>query len=136
MSDYDDDEFMCDNVGDEDEDYDLEYSEDSNSEPDVDLENAYYNSKALKEESPSSALESFQRVLDLEGAGEKGEWGFKALKQMIKINFRDVFMFNSPFGVSVLRKGATLACRPSILRLFNLGVTAPIGISFSKLHTG
>ena len=37
MSDYDDDEFMCDNVGDEDEDYDLEYSEDSNSEPDVDL---------------------------------------------------------------------------------------------------
>ena len=88
MSDYDDDEFMCDNVGDEDEDYDLEYSEDSNSEPDVDLENAYYNSKALKEESPSSALESFQRVLDLEGAGEKGEWGFKALKQMIKINFR------------------------------------------------
>ena len=29
-----------------------------------------------------------QRVLDLENQGEKGEWGFKALKQMIKINFR------------------------------------------------
>ena len=43
MSDYDDD-FMA-----EDEDYDLEYSEDSNSEPDVDLENQYYNSKSLKE---------------------------------------------------------------------------------------
>lgn len=28
---------------------------------------------------------SFQ-VLELEG--EKGEWGFKALKQMIKINFK------------------------------------------------
>merc|ERR1711936_916022 len=69
------------------EDYDLEYSEDSNSEPDVDLENQYYNSKALKEEDPKAALESFQRVLDLEN-GEKGEWGFKALKQMIKINFR------------------------------------------------
>merc|ERR1712088_941127 len=81
MSDYDDD-FMA-----EDEDYDLEYSEDSNSEPDVDLENQYYNSKALKEEDPKAALESFQRVLDLENA-EKGEWGFKALKQMIKINFR------------------------------------------------
>ena len=78
------DEFMCD---DQDEDYDLEYSEDSNSEPDVDLENQYYNSKALKEEDPKAALESFQRVLDLEN-GEKGEWGFKALKQMIKINFR------------------------------------------------
>jgi len=81
MSDYDDD-FMA-----EDEDYDLEYSEDSNSEPDVDLENQYYNSKALKEKEPAAALDSFQRVLDLEN-GEKGEWGFKALKQMIKINFR------------------------------------------------
>lgn len=34
-----------------------------------------------------AALASFQKVLDLEN-GEKGEWGFKALKQMIKINFR------------------------------------------------
>ena len=40
MSDYDDD-FMA-----EDEDYDLEYS---NSQPDLDLENQYYNSKSLKE---------------------------------------------------------------------------------------
>lgn len=64
-----------------------EYSEDSNSEPDVDLENQYYNSKALKEDEPKAALVSFQRVLELEG-GDKGEWGFKALKQMIKINFK------------------------------------------------
>jgi COP9 signalosome complex subunit 2 len=40
----------------------------------------------LKEGDPKAALESFQRVLDLEE--EKGDWGFKALKQMIKINFR------------------------------------------------
>ena len=39
-----------------------EYSEDSQSEPDVDLENQYYNSKALKEDDPRSALESFQKV--------------------------------------------------------------------------
>jgi hypothetical protein len=64
-----------------------EYSEDSNSEPDVDLENQYYNSKSLKEDDPKAALASFQKVLDLEGH-EKGEWGFKALKQMIKINFK------------------------------------------------
>ena len=106
MSDNDDD-FMCD----DDEDYDLvltfisilillslkllqEYSEDSNSEPDVDLENQYYNSKALKEDDPKAALQSFQRVLDLE-SGEKGEWGFKALKQMIKINFKLVFVIKS-----------------------------------------
>ncbi|XP_030832616.1 COP9 signalosome complex subunit 2-like [Strongylocentrotus purpuratus] len=82
MSDGEDD-FMADNDSD---DYNLEYSEDTNSEPDVDLENQYYNSKALKEDDPKSALESFQKVLDLED--EKGDWGFKALKQMIKINFQ------------------------------------------------
>ncbi|XP_045481855.1 COP9 signalosome complex subunit 2 isoform X1 [Harmonia axyridis] len=82
MSDPEDD-FMCE----DEEDYGLEYSEDSNSEPDVDLENQYYNSKSLKEEEPKAALISFQKVLDLE-SGEKGEWGFKALKQMIKINFK------------------------------------------------
>ena len=39
-----------------------EYSEDSASEPDVDLENQYYNSKALKEDDPRAALENFQKV--------------------------------------------------------------------------
>lgn len=39
-----------------------EYSEDSNSEPNVDLENQYYNSKALKEDDPKAALSSFQKV--------------------------------------------------------------------------
>lgn len=59
----------------------------------MDLENQYYNSKALKEDDPKAALQSFQKVLDLEG-GEKGEWGFKALKQMIKINFKLVCVKN------------------------------------------
>jgi len=76
-----DDDFM-----DDDEEYDLEYSTDSNSEPDVDLENQYYNSKALKEDDPHAALDSFDKVLFLEQ--EKGEWGFKALKQMVKINYK------------------------------------------------
>ena len=39
-----------------------EYSEDSASEPDVDLENQYYNSKALKEDDPRGALASFEKV--------------------------------------------------------------------------
>jgi hypothetical protein len=42
--------------------YTQEYSEDSNSEPNVDLENQYYNSKALKEDDPKAALSSFQKV--------------------------------------------------------------------------
>lgn len=56
------------------------------------MENQYYNSKSLKEDDPKAALASFQKVLDLEN-GEKGEWGFKALKQMIKINFKLVSSF-------------------------------------------
>lgn len=78
-----------------------EYSEDSNSEPDVDLENQYYNSKALKEDDPKAALQSFQKVLDLEG-GEKGEWGFKALKQMIKINFKLVHVKNTLIILNII----------------------------------
>lgn len=66
----DDDEFM------EDEQYDLQYSEDSGSEPDVDLENQYYNSKALKVDDPRLALQNFRDVLRLQ-KDEKGEWGFK-----------------------------------------------------------
>uniref|UniRef100_A0A914ZGB5 PCI domain-containing protein n=2 Tax=Parascaris univalens TaxID=6257 RepID=A0A914ZGB5_PARUN len=75
-----DDDYM------DDEDYDLEYSDDSGSEPDVDLENQYYNAKALKAEKDfGGALQAFEKVLELEA--EKGEWGFKALKQVIKITF-------------------------------------------------
>nr|KAF6433838.1 hypothetical protein HJG59_008890 [Molossus molossus] len=81
MSDMEDD-FMCD----DEEDYYWEYSEDSNFEPNVDLENQYYNSKALKNNDPKAALSSFQKILELEG--EKEEWGFKKLTQMIKINFK------------------------------------------------
>uniref|UniRef100_A0A1I8B9J8 COP9 signalosome complex subunit 2 n=1 Tax=Meloidogyne hapla TaxID=6305 RepID=A0A1I8B9J8_MELHA len=76
MSDYDMD----------DEDYGLQYSDDSGSEPDVALENQYYVAKALKsEDNQSAALDAFQRVLELET--EKGDWGFKALKQMMKLTF-------------------------------------------------
>ena len=38
-------------------------SEDSNFEADSDLENQYYNSKAIKEDSLEKALESFAKVL-------------------------------------------------------------------------
>uniref|UniRef100_A0A915EIC4 COP9 signalosome complex subunit 2 n=1 Tax=Ditylenchus dipsaci TaxID=166011 RepID=A0A915EIC4_9BILA len=68
------------------EDYGLEYSDDSGSEPDVQLENQYYAAKSLKSDGDiGGALQAFQRVLDLET--EKGDWGFKALKQMVKLTF-------------------------------------------------
>ncbi|XP_057661692.1 COP9 signalosome complex subunit 2-like [Diorhabda carinulata] len=69
-------------------DYGLEYSEESTSEPDVDLENQYYIAKSLKgDDTLESSVLAFQKVLDLQGE-HKGEWGFKALKQLVKINFQ------------------------------------------------
>ena len=46
----------------------------------MDLENQYYNSKSLKEKDPKAALESFQRVLDLEN-GEKGTNSLKSFSK-------------------------------------------------------
>ena len=70
------------------DDFELEY-ENTDEEPDADLENQYYNSKALKEDDPLAAIESFKKVLTLEQkSGDKGDWGFKALKQMMKIYFK------------------------------------------------
>lgn len=69
-----------------DTEYGLEYSEDSTSEPDVDLENQYYLAKSIKEDNAKNAIPAFQKVLELQG-DVRGEWGFKALKQLVKINF-------------------------------------------------
>lgn len=69
-----------------------EYSDDSGSEPDVQLENQYYAAKGLKSDGDlKGALESFQRVIELET--DKGDWGFKALKQMVKITFLMVMVY-------------------------------------------
>ncbi|CAG8555173.1 12220_t:CDS:10 [Ambispora leptoticha] len=78
-----DDDFM---LEDDEEDYNFEYDDDEQEEPDVDLENKYYNAKARKEDDPDAAIKEFQSVVETES--EKGDWGFKALKQMCKLSFR------------------------------------------------
>ncbi|KAF9361367.1 hypothetical protein BGX26_003879 [Mortierella sp. AD094] len=80
----DDDDFMMEEE--EDEDYDFDYEDEDGEEPDVDLENKYYNAKGHKEDEPETALVEFQGVVDAET--EKGDWGFKALKQMVKLSFK------------------------------------------------
>ena len=68
-----------------------EYTDDSGESTDpeeIAIENEYFSSKALKEDDPKAVLGGFQRVLELDT--KKGEWGFKALKQMLKILFRMV----------------------------------------------
>ncbi|EFJ28052.1 hypothetical protein SELMODRAFT_170816 [Selaginella moellendorffii] len=68
------------------EDYGFEYSEEDPEEQDVDIENQYYNSKGFVEADPRGALKGFAEVVKMEE--EKGEWGFKALKQTVKVHFR------------------------------------------------
>jgi COP9 signalosome complex subunit 2 len=52
----------------------------------VDVENKYYNAKQMKTDAPEEAIEEFLGVPALEQ--EKGDWGFKGLKQAIKLEFK------------------------------------------------
>lgn len=79
-----DDDFMQES----DEEYDFEYDDDDDNEDssDVDIENKYYNAKQLKVTDPEDAIKEFLEVPGLEQ--EKGDWGFKGLKQAIKLEFK------------------------------------------------
>ncbi|KAH7013715.1 COP9 signalosome complex subunit 2 [Ilyonectria destructans] len=67
--------------------YDFEYEEDDDEDSgDVDIENKYYNAKQLKLSDPEDAVAEFLGIPPLED--EKGEWGFKGLKQAIKVEFK------------------------------------------------
>ena len=52
----------------------------------MDVENKYYNAKQMKADAPEEAIEEFLGVPALEQ--EKGDWGFKGLKQAIKLEFK------------------------------------------------
>jgi len=69
------------------EDYGFEYSVDDHEEEDVNIENQYYNSKGLLADSDlKGALDGFKELVSMEE--DKGEWGFKAHKQMVKLQFK------------------------------------------------
>ncbi|KAI0540423.1 putative COP9 signalosome subunit 2 [Xylaria digitata] len=71
----------------DDEQYDFEYEDnDEDDSGDVDIENKYYNAKQMKGSDPEEAIEEFLGIPALEP--EKGEWGFKGLKQAIKLEYR------------------------------------------------
>ncbi|KAK4673833.1 COP9/signalosome complex subunit Csn2 [Podospora pseudopauciseta] len=70
-----------------DEDYDFDYEdEEEEDNGDVDIENKYYNAKQTKTSDPEEAITEFLSIPSLEP--EKGEWGFKGLKQAIKLEFK------------------------------------------------
>lgn len=67
--------------------YDFEYEEDDEDESEnVGIENKYYNAKQHKVTDPEDAIVEFLGIPGLEQ--EKGEWGFKGLKQAIKLEFK------------------------------------------------
>ena len=69
------------------EDYGFEYSDEDTEEENVDIENQYYHAKeSLESNEYDQALEGFAQVVDMQQ--EKGEWGFKALKQQVKLRFK------------------------------------------------
>ncbi|KAL8664476.1 MAG: hypothetical protein Q9202_003026 [Teloschistes flavicans] len=83
MSD-DDDDFMQES---ENEEYEFEYEDDDDEEGgDVGIENKYYNAKQMKADNPEEAVDEFLGVPTMEP--EKGDWGFKGLKQAIKLEFK------------------------------------------------
>ncbi|KAK0510289.1 hypothetical protein JMJ35_007683 [Cladonia borealis] len=79
-----DDDFMQDS---DQEQYDFEYEDDDEEETgDVGIENKYYNAKQMKVDNPEEAIEEFLGMPALEE--EKGDWGFKGLKQAVKLEYK------------------------------------------------
>jgi len=82
-----------------DDDMDMMYEDDEDME-DVgedgaeegggghEIENEYYNAKGMLEDDPKEAIKSFEKVVTME-KGEKGEWGFKSLKKLTKLYFKE-----------------------------------------------
>ncbi|KAH7316841.1 PCI domain-containing protein [Stachybotrys elegans] len=80
----DDEDFMQES---DEEQYDFEYEDDDDdNNGDVDIENKYYNAKQLKMSEPEEAITEFLGIPPIEE--EKGEWGFKGLKQAIKLEYK------------------------------------------------
>ena len=68
--------------------FDFEYEDDDEEDSgDVDIENKYYNAKQMKLTDATAAIEEFLGIPTLEE--EKGDWGFKGLKQAIKLEYKE-----------------------------------------------
>eukprot|EP01116_Phalansterium_solitarium_P023947 TRINITY_DN8626_c0_g1_i1.p1 TRINITY_DN8626_c0_g1~~TRINITY_DN8626_c0_g1_i1.p1 ORF type:complete len:444 (-),score=75.61 TRINITY_DN8626_c0_g1_i1:111-1442(-) len=70
----------------DDEDYEDNQDDEEEGNEGVAIENEYYNSKGLIEDDLDTAIEGYERVVDMDT--NKGEWGFKALKKLVKLYFK------------------------------------------------
>ena len=124
------------------EDYGFEYSDDDQEEEDVNIENQYYNSKGLLADSDlQGALDGFKEVVTMED--EKGEWGFKAYKQMVKLEFKrgnyDAMMGVYKTMLTYIKSAVTRNYSEKVLNKILDLVSAPGGMNEDKqmelLHT-
>ncbi|KAH9897943.1 PCI-domain-containing protein [Cubamyces lactineus] len=72
-------------MDDDDADYMQGSEDEADEEGSADVENMYYTAKSKKEDNPEQALKEFRAIVEKEE--EKGDWGFKALKQSTKLLF-------------------------------------------------
>ncbi|TIB65498.1 hypothetical protein E3P77_02652 [Wallemia ichthyophaga] len=87
----DDEDFLMDE-GDEEYDFDYEDDDDDDVEQgEAGLENKYYLAKGKKEDNLDQAILDFKSIVEIEH--DKGDWGFKALKQLTKIHFLKLRQF-------------------------------------------
>jgi len=80
------DDEMDDIMYDEDENEEEEMQEEEEGEG-AEIENEFYNAKGSIEDDVNEAIKGFEKVLTLE-KGQKGEWGFKTLKNLTKLYFK------------------------------------------------
>jgi len=78
--------------GSDDEEFNYTDEDDADESGNADVENMYYKAKSKKEDNPEEALKEFRAIVDQEE--EKGDWGFKALKQMTKLLFLELHRQN------------------------------------------
>ena len=83
-------------MSDDEEEYEFDYSEEDDDMEDgaldvhVQIENQYYTAKQHLEEGPrarDAALAALRQVVALQP--EQGDWGFKALKRIVKLLFEE-----------------------------------------------
>lgn len=94
----DDEEYEYEYDDDEMEEEGLQYTDEEEEADDgeVALENAYYNSKGLREDDLKEAADSFEQViiqeheeLSSKGSEKKyGQWSYKSMKQLVKLHLR------------------------------------------------
>ncbi|KAG7357159.1 COP9 signalosome subunit 2 [Nitzschia inconspicua] len=95
MSDEEDYEYEYDDDAMEEDQFEYTDEEEDANDTEVALENAYYNSKGLRESDLQQAADAFEQVIiqeqeELSSSGSKkyGPWSYKSMKQLVKLQLR------------------------------------------------